>query len=373
MTTNRRQWLKSAGLTSGLFSVLGTRVLATPDFESFLQDQEILHYPPETLIKLSSNENPYGPSKKVREAMIKGFDSVCRYPWEERVLLKKEGVTPEHILITVGSTEGLKSTALAYSIGGGEVIAAEPTFETMLHYAEHFGAYIHRVPVKEDTLGLDLEEMEKRITGNTRLVFLCNPNNPTGTVLAPNELRDFCESAAKRTMVFSDEAYYDYITEPNYPSMVEMVKDNQNVVVSRTFSKVYGLAGIRLGYLVARPDIIARIKECQSDRPNMLALHAAITAMDEQDFYQYSLDMNAKAKQKIYRSLDQIGFPYIKSHANFVFFKTRMHISAFGKAMQGHGIKVGRAFPPYTDWCRVSTGKLEDMDLLTEALNKVLG
>lgn len=378
MAINRRQWLKSAGLTSGLFSVMGVAGSSVPSFESFLHAKEALHFPPETLLKLSSNENPYGPSKMVREAMVKGFDSVCRYPWEERSslqkkLAKKEGVTTDHILITVGSTEALKMTALAYGLNGGEVIAGEPTFETMLHYSEHFGAHIHRVPVKADTLVLDLEEMEKRITGNTRLLFLCNPNNPTGTIVHAEQLRDFCESAAKKAVVFSDEAYYDYITEPNYPSMVELVKDNQNVIVSRTFSKVYGLAGIRLGYLVARPDIIARIKLCQADRPNMLALHAAMTALDEQDFYQYSLDMNENAKRKIYASLDLLGLPYVKSHTNFVFFKTGMDIKDFNKAMQEQGVWVGRPFPPYNEWCRVSTGKVEDMDLLTNAMGKVLG
>ena len=357
---------------------MGVAGAKVPSFESFLDAKEVLHFPPDTLLKLSSNENPYGPSKKVRQAMIKGFDSVCRYPRAERSALRKklaqkEGVTTDHILITVGSTEALKITALAYGLHGGEVIAGEPTFETMLYYAEHFGAYVHRVPVKKGTLVLDLKEMEKRITGNTRLIFLCNPNNPTGTILPADELRDFCQSAAKKTVVFSDEAYYDYITEPNYPSMVELVKDNQNVIVSRTFSKVYGLAGIRLGYLVARPDIISRIKKCQADRPNMLALHAALAAMDEQSFYQYSLDMNKKSREKIYTSLDHLGLRYVKSHTNFVFFKTGLDIKKFNKSMQEQGVRVGRPFPPYNEWCRVSTGKVEEMDLLTNALGKVLG
>ncbi len=378
MAINRRQWLRTAGVASGLFPFAGAAGASVPTFESYLQAKEILHYPPDTLLKLSSNENPYGPSQKVREAMVKGFDAACRYPWEERSALQeklaqKEGVTTDHILITVGSTEALRITALAYSLYGGEVIAGEPTFETMLHYAEHFGAYVHRVPVEKDTLVLDLEEMEKRITGNTRLIFLCNPNNPTGTILPAGKLKDFCASTSEKTVVFSDEAYYDYITEPNYPSMVALVKENQNVIVSRTFSKVYGLAGIRLGYLVARPDIIDRIKKCQADRPNMLALYAAMAAIDEPVFHQYSLDMNEKAKGKIYDALDLLGLRYVKSHANFVFFQTGRDIREFNRSMQDHGVRVGRPFPPYDQWCRVSTGKVEDMDLLTSALGKVLG
>ncbi len=378
MTLNRRQWIKKAGLSSGLFTVAGTSVTGFSSFYDYLSKQETFYAPPESLIKLSSNENPYGPSKKVRQALIDNFDAVCRYPWEDRTTLRKklaekEGVTPEHILITVGSTEALKITALAYSLNGGEVIAGEPTFETMLYYAENFGAHVNRVPVNSETLVLDLDEMEKRITGNTRLIFLCNPNNPTGTILPSDQLRSFCESASKKTMVFSDEAYYDYITEPGYPSMVELVKDNQNVIVSRTFSKVYGLAGIRLGYLVARPDIIKRIKKCQADRPNILALHAGITAMDEKEFYEFSLEMNRKARNKITTCLESLNLPYAESHTNFVFFKTGMDISEFNKKMQEQGVRVGRSFPPYTNWCRISTGKLEDMDVLTKAIGDVLG
>ncbi len=377
MSLNRRQWLKSAGIASGVLSFMGTSTAAIPSFQEYLNSQELDYAPPGTLVKLSSNENPYGPSKKVRQALIDNFDSVCRYPFEDRAVLQKklaekEGVTTDHILITVGSTEALKITALAYGLNGGEVIAADPTFETMLYYADHFGAYVNRVPVKEGTLELDIEEMENRISGNTRLVFLCNPNNPTGTIVPADKLRDFCESASKKTMVFSDEAYYDYITVPEYPSMLELVKDNQNVIVSRTFSKVYGLAGIRLGYIVARPDIIKRIKKCQVDRPNILALHAGITAMDEHDFYKYSLDMNLQARQKIYDSLDALNLEYVKSHTNFVFFKTGVEIKQFNASMQEQGVKVGRPFPPYTKWCRVSTGKLEEVDKFAEALKTVL-
>ncbi len=377
MPLNRRQWLKSAGLAAGAATVLGNSFAAIPSFHSFLEQNELPHLPPDLMVKLSSNENPYGPSPKVRETMIKAFDKVCRYPWAERdeitqKIAKKEGVSPDHVLLTVGSTEGLKIAAIAYLHEGGEVVAAEPTFEAMLYYAEHMGAYVNRVPVDKN-LGLDLEEMERRCNSNTRLVFVCNPNNPTGTILPAAKLRDFCESLARRTVVFSDEAYYDYITEPNYPSMVELVKRNLNVIVSRTFSKVYGLAGIRIGYLVARPDIIDRIQKFQVDRPNMLGLYAASAAMDEVGFYQYSLDMNAKARKMICDSLDALNLAYVPSHTNFVFFKTGRPIGDVIEAMQQQGVRVGRPFPPLTDWCRVSTGKLEEVEVFQKALEKVFG
>lgn len=376
MPLNRRQWLKTAGLATGFFSAASVAA-AIPSFHDVLEKNQWNHLPPGLKVKLSSNENPYGPSPAVRETMNKAFDKVCRYPWAERneiteKIAKKEGVSPEHVLVTVGSTEGLKITALTYLQSGGEVVAGDPTFEAMLFYASQLGAYVNRVPVNED-LSLDLAEMERRYNSNTRLVFLCNPNNPTGTILPATQVRDFCESLSGRTMVFSDEAYYDYITEPGYPSMVELVKKNRNVIVSRTFSKVYGLAGIRIGYLVARPDVIQRIQEFQVDRPNMLALYAASTAIDEKEFYRYSLDMNAKARQMIYDSLDALKLRYVPSHTNFVFFKTGRNIREVISALQEEGVQVGRPFPPLMDWCRVSTGRLEEVAEFQKALMKVFG
>ena len=373
---NRRQWLKTAGLATGAFSIPGIAAARIPGFHDYLQSRELSHMPPGVTIKLSSNETPYGPSPKVREAMTAAFGDVCRYPWEERVALtkkiaEKEGLTPEHILITVGSTEGLKITALTYALHG-EIVTADPTFEAMLYYAENFGAYINRVPV-DDKMVADLDAMERHVTNRTSLVFLCNPNNPTATIVAANKLRDFCETVSRRTLVFADEAYYDYITEPGYPSMLELVKKGRNVVVSRTFSKVYGLAGIRIGYLIGRPDIIAHISRQQVDRPNMLALHAASQALDEPDFRKYSLQKNAGAKRIIYDTLDALRLDYVPSQTNFVFFKTGREITEVQADMLRQGIRVGRPFQPFRNWCRVRTGKTEEMATLQHAMMRVFG
>jgi histidinol-phosphate aminotransferase len=373
---NRRQWLRTAGLVAGTIPFFGTKAIAEiPSFAEYLQKME--HIPPGVTIKLSSNENPYGPSEKVREAMRGAFDMVCRYPFAERDSLtekiaKKEGISPEHVLVTIGSTEGLKITALAYLKDGGEVVAADPTFEAMLYYANYLGAKVTTAPVDEK-LVCDLDMMDRKTIHSTRLVFLCNPNNPTGTIVSQDKLLDFARSISKRTILFSDEAYYDYITEPNYPSLVSMVKEGHNVIVSRTFSKVYGLAGIRLGYLVARPDIISHIAQFQIDRPNMLAIYAGNAAVEEEDFRAYSLKMNAQAKDMIYNTLNTLKLPYVHSHANFVFFDSRRNISQVQRDFEQQGIRVGRPFPPLNTWCRISTGKLEEMQALQKAMLKVLG
>ncbi|MEM1260024.1 MAG: histidinol-phosphate transaminase, partial [Bacteroidota bacterium] len=329
------------------------------------------------IAKLNSNENPFGPSKRVRLAITKAFDKACRYPSIVfRPLLEQiaetEGVTADHIVITGGSTEGLKATGLTYGIDQGEIIAADPTFQAMLRYAEGFGAYVHRVPV-DDTMGHDLKAMAQRINNKTRLIFVCNPNNPTGTLIEKNALRDFCSSISKKAVVFSDEAYYDFITEVDYPSMVALVKEGMNVIVSKTFSKVYGLAGMRIGYLVARPDIAARLRNNIMAMTNVLAIEAAKVALQDDDFYTFSILKNTEAKNAIYKTLDDLNLEYIKSHTNFVFFKTGRPISEMIVEMKKEQVIIGRPFPPFYEWCRISTGTMESMAMFDKALKKVLG
>lgn len=369
-TLDRRQWLKTAGLSSG-FALLGgvNSYAGNYQFSSIAKENE-------PFAKLNSNENPFGPSKRVREAITNSFDVACRYPsMVFRPLLEQiaetEGVSTDHIVITGGSTEGLKATGITYGIDGGEIIAADPTFQAMLRYAENFGAYVHRVPVDE-YMNHDLEAMANRINTKTTLIFLCNPNNPTGTLLDKIKLRDFCSSVSKKTMVFSDEAYYDFITEPDYPSMVELVKEGMNVIVSKTFSKVYGLAGMRIGYLVARPDVAQRLRSNIMAMTNVLAIEAAKTALLDDDFYKFSLAKNVEAKNFIYKTLDDLNLEYIKSHTNFVFFKTGHPISKMIAEMKKENVLIGRPFPPFNEWARISTGTIENMKLFDRALKKVI-
>lgn len=366
---DRRQWLKTAGLSSSFVFLGGLESMAihTPS-KLFIADGPV---------RLNANENPFGPSKRVRTVLTNTFNEACRYPFRAlsglvEAIAEKEGVTKDCVVITGGSTEGLKATGLTYGIGGGEIIAADPTFQAMLQYAETFGAYIHRVPVN-DKMEHDLEAMAQRITGKTRLVFICNPNNPTGTLLEKNTLRDFCTSVDDRVVVFSDEAYYDFITEPEYPSMVELVKEGRNIIVSKTFSKVFGLAGLRIGYLIARPDIAHRLKASVMANTNILAIEAAKEALREDDFYKFSLAKNIEAKNHIYATLDDLGLQYIKSHTNFVFFKSGRPVTELIEAMKKENVLIGRPFPPLYDWARISTGTMEGMELFGRALKRVMG
>ena len=372
MKFNRRKWLKTAALTGGgLISGLG--------FMTPLTAEEIRKFNPRpmsALARLSSNENPYGPSLKVRETLSEAFNDACRYPYsyEDRLLemlAHKEGVDRDHIVITGGSTEALKVAGITFTTGGGELIASKPTFLAMMSYAQLWGAKVNWVPVDEH-FQHDLAGIESSINPNTKMVFICNPNNPTSTLLPARDFEAFCRRIADKTILFSDEAYYEYIEEPGYPSMVQLVKEGKDVIVSRTFSKIYGLAGLRIGYIIAKPELARAIRDNVVAFTNVLAIEAAKTALEDHEFYTFSLKKNREAKAHLYKTLNDLRLPYLESHTNFVFFQTGIPIEKLNAAMKAEGVMVGRAFPPYEDWCRVSTGTMEEMDQFALALKKVM-
>ena len=372
---SRRDWFKSSIGIGGL--------MLTP---SILTAEEIKKYNPRSkssIVKLSSNENPYGPSERVLNAIKNSFNDVCRYPYEfiqelQKTLAKKHDVPIESIVITGGSNEALRITGLAISNKGGNIVAGQPTYLALMNYAEAWGAEIKWVPVDSDK-GYDLKKIRESIDKETNMVFIANPNNPTGTLLKANSLADFCEDISKQTLVFCDEAYYDYINEKDYPSMDYLVRKGENVIISRTFSKVYGMAGLRIGYLVLKPELADDLfgKYSPYGRPNImaqtnvLAVAAASEALKDTDFYKFSLKKANEEKDKIYKLLDYLDLKYVKSSTNFVFFESKKHIDQLSAKMLGKGVRVGRPFPPFYDWCRISTGTSQEVDRFIESMLEV--
>ena len=372
---SRREWFKSSIGLGGL--------MMTP---SILTAEEIKKYNPRPLsdiVKLSSNENPYGPSERVRNAIIDSFENACRYPYEyilelQNILAKKHNVSPESIVITGGSNEALRVTGLVVADQGGEIVAGQPTYLALMSYAEAMGGKINWVPV-DSNKGYDLGEIEKKINAKTKMVFIANPNNPTGTLLEKSSLSKFCERASEKTLVFCDEAYYDYINEPDYPSMDYLVRQEKDIIISRTFSKVYGMAGLRIGYLVLKPELADRLFGEYSPygrnkimaQTNVLAVAAAIEALKDNDFYAFSLKKANEEKDKIYKLLDYLDLKYVESSTNFVFFESKKHIDVLSKQMLDKGVRVGRPFPPFYDWCRISTGTSQEVNRFINAMLEV--
>ena len=372
---SRRDWFKSSIGIGGL--------MLTP---SILSAEEIKKYNPRSkssIVKLSSNENPYGPSERVLNAIKNSFNDACRYPYEfiqelQKTLAKKHDVPIESIVITGGSNEALRITGLAISNKGGNIVAGQPTYLALMNYAEAWGAEIKWVPVDSDK-GYNLKKIRQSIDKETNMVFIANPNNPTGTLLKANSLADFCEDISKQTLVFCDEAYYDYINEKDYPSMDYLVRKGENVIISRTFSKVYGMAGLRIGYLVLKPKLADDLfgKYSPYGRPNImaqtnvLAVAAASEALKDTDFYKFSLKKANEEKDKIYKLLDYLDLKYVKSSTNFVFFESKKHIDKLTAEMLEKGVRIGRPFPPFYDWCRISTGTSQEVDIFIESMLEV--
>ncbi len=373
----RRRWLAYSGLAGMAFTTNGYTLKAVPsDKIGATNKVPSPHYEPlDGIVRLSSNENRYAPSASIRQAMIDVMDKTYLYSpshYKELVnkLAEKEGVSSDHILLVSGSNEGLRLAGLVYGRNGGEIVTGTPTYKALLSYAKSFGGKITSVPLDQD-LRYDLQALEEKITNQTSMVFFCNPNNPTGTIVGAKEAISFCRRASEKTLVFSDEAYSDYIEESDYPTMVPLIKEGKNVIVSHTFSKVYGMAGVRIGYLIARPDIINMLKPRVMGYVNMMGLAGAVAALYDSEFYQYSLRKNKEAKEIIYRVAEELGMRYVKSHTNFVFVETGMDAATLADRMLEHKVRVGRPFPPLNKWCRISTGTEEDMSQWAEAMRKI--
>src|SRR5437588_2876147 len=243
------------------------------------------------VVRLSSNENPYGPSQKALRAMSDAFNLAWRYPDEHADLLidglaKLNGVGRDQILLGDGSGEILKLCAEAFTgptsanksgaAGRGTMVVADPTFEAIFNHARVNGAEVVKVPLTS-TFAHDLPKMAA--AANEGLIYVCNPNNPTASITPKNELRDFIAKAPQQTMILVDEAYYHYADSPDYESVIPMVKDYPNLIVARTFSKIYGMAGLRCGYCIAKQETIQRMRPHQTwDGVHIMAPAAAIAS-----------------------------------------------------------------------------------------------
>jgi len=369
----RRQWLSQSGIA------LGGAALAScwsVSHASCVSEQEASHAP----LRMMYNENPYGPSETARKAMREAFDEANLYTFSSgeayiklrSLIAQQVGLTPDHIAVSAGSTEILRAAALITALKGGEVVAPHPTYLSLTRYAETMGVKVHWVPVDEN-LQFDIPALRKKITKKVKLIYLVNPNNPTGTLTPYDKLRPFCEEVSKEALIFVDEAYHEYVTDPQYRSMVELVREGHNVIVSRTASKIHGLAGLRIGFGIADPKLIRYLRARLTGTNNIIGLHAALASYQDEESQKFCHQKNNEAKEYVYKLFSETGRRYLPSHTNFVFFHTGRPIEEFQDAMEKQGILVGRPFPPYLDWCRLSMTKPEWMGKFGAAFQKVMG
>ncbi len=366
---NRRDLFKFTGGAAVGLALAGTRVssglAAEPDER------------PDGIISLSGNENSYGPSPAARAAINEVQGRANRYGYAQQLefvnkIAEKEGVTPEHIVLGSGSSEVLCATGLAYCRNGSDTVAADLGFGLVPGYASAVGGDINWVPL-DDEMRHDLNAMDQRITQGTGIVYICNPNNPTGTLADSAELRDFCASVSRRALVLVDEAYLEYSDDFNGMTMLDMVKQDHNVVVARTFSKIHGLAGLRMGYVIARPDIaerIARYKMCKFQGP--LGVAAAAASLEDTEFQDFCRARAKEGRELVHELCDTLGIAHTQAEGNFAFIDPKMTNQEFQQRMRSHGLGAARPFPPKPNWARVTIGTTEEMRAFAEALPKIL-
>ncbi len=220
---------------------------------------------------------------------------------------------------------------------------------------------------------LDLDAMEKAIDASTRLIYICNPNNPTATVVDNAQLKAFCERVSKKVMVFIDEAYIDYLPDPRAVTLIDSVKKGQNIIVARTFSKLYGFAGLRVGYVVGLADTLKTL-EYHTEGPYSIsapALHAAIAAYQEQPFLSDTLQKTLASRDFLYKTLQEEGYTYIPSSANFVMFPLKMDGKRFTEEMMKRGVGIRNWTMQDQQWCRVSIGRMDEMEAFARAFKEI--
>ncbi len=327
-------------------------------------------------IRLASNENPYGMAPSARKAIEDGWKQHAWYgapslPNLKKVYAESVGVPVDHIMIVAGSSELLSIVSLAYGMQG-EVLTAWPTYEGLPRYAEALGITVHKVPLAAD-LTHDLDTMDRRLTQAVDLVFVCNPNNPTANVTDNAKLRTFVSNASRRSMVLVDEAYHDFVTDPSYSSLVDMVKKGENVIISRTGSKIHGLAGLRTAFVIARPDIIARLQPLSTSAPGVFGALGAAASIQDTAFQAMCKQRNIEGREIMKTAIAKMGRKMTDSQTNFVFFHAGMPVEQVQKAMLAKGFMIGRAFPPYTDWVRISIGTPDEMRAVAAALPDIIG
>jgi histidinol-phosphate aminotransferase len=330
-------------------------------------------------IRLDSNENPYGPSPAARRAILASAIEAPRYADDAiqeliAALAEFQHIDAAQLVIGSGSAELLNMAAmLAAEAGpGGELIAAEPTFEQLSAFAANVGVQTKWVPLDAGHAH-DLAAMRAAITPRTRLVYVCNPNNPTATAVRRDALEAFIRSVPEPTLVLVDEAYIDLADGDGIASVAALTKDSPNLIVLRTFSKIHGLAGLRVGYGMAQPALAARLRNIQLAFPNVAGLRAAIASLGDHVFITETRRALITDRARIEATLERLGCTHTRSQGNFVFFDVSMPVTAFRKAMLDRGVKVGRPFARYEQWARVTVGTHAEVDRFLELLPDALG
>lgn len=329
------------------------------------------------VVKMASNESPLGPSPRAVAAIAEALSSIHIYPEGPATVLRealavKYGLEPAMVLLSNGGDNVITLICLSLLNEGEEAVIGHPTFSAYEHAVMVAGGRPVLVPLREHTH--DLEAMLAAIGPRTKLVFICNPNNPTGTFSTRPALQAFLEALPEGVVTVIDEAYGEYADNPTYPQGVDYVKQGRKVVVLRTFSKIYGLAGLRVGYAMAPAGLISLMDRVREPFPvNRLAQIGALAALADDEHLQRSLEVNRRGKGFLYRELAARGLGYLPTEANFILIDLGRDAGRVYQAMLREGVIVrpGGIWGLPT-WIRLTIGREEDNRRFLQALDKVM-
>lgn len=328
-------------------------------------------------IRLSANENPYGPCSASLDALTKSAADAARYPGaiQEQLraaLARSHGVRPEQIVLGCGSSDILRMADSAFVPAGKTLVAAEPTFEAVLNYCKATRGETVKIPLTSDYRH-NLPKMAAACGASTGMAYICNPNNPTGTIVDGDELEAFVKRVPPTCVVLVDEAYHHFVESPKYKSAMDLSRRYDNVVVARTFSKIYGMAGMRLGYAVAsEPNAALLATHASWDNTSQSALAMGLAGLADSTVVAEQRTRLNDARRWLCAELERDGRRYIPSETNFVMIDVEGDVTPVIQAFSGRGIQVGRKFPSMGNWLRVSIGRPEDMQAFVTALRAVV-
>lgn len=312
------------------------------------------------ILKLASNENLLGPPASVVKALQKAAERVHYYPDDGSVAVRmkladKFSLEPDMLLPVAGCAEGIYYISQTFVGDGDEVVVSHPGFSIFNIAGAIQNAKVVRVPVKDDFTA-DTAGLAEAVTGNTKIVWLDNPNNPCSTIVRRPEVEELIRKIDGNALFVHDEAYVDFVTDPDYTSGLEYLKEHENVIILRTFSKIYALAGLRIGVIIARPEVIAALHKVRMPfNVNALAQAALLAALEDEEYHRQSVAMAVEMREQMGKLLDEYGFRHVESHTNFLLFDARVDCMELARAMNEHGVFVrpmkGAGLPT---WVRAS-------------------
>ena len=325
-------------------------------------------------IRLMFNENPYGPSPKALAEVAKILPMTAYYPGEIEndlmaLFMERHNLDRDQVFLASGSNEGLQAAMMAFG-KRGKVISPALTYSDHLLYAEKLGVEVQRIPLRDD-MAIDLEAMARVVDDSVSLIYLCNPNNPTGMAIDGDELRSFCRELEGRVPILIDEAYNELTDKPDYTSMVDLVRGGANILITRTFSKIFGMAGLRVGYGMGHPDIVSVVKDNVMAWPNGVGLYAAYHSYLDEDFIAFSREKVIQGREMVNATFRRHGIEPLPSQTSFVYADIGRNADDFEAAMAARNVQIRGIYEGYDTYSRVSMGRLEELEVFDQVFTEV--